>query len=93
MIDKKKIEERKVTLEKDVETMSNLIEKLDKERNNALNLRCFWEYSFCTKERGQESQKERTWYKIVMFWRVGYLKEVRGENFPARSTQTSFYDN
>ena len=36
MIDKKKIEERKVTLEKDVETMSNLIEKLDKERNNAL---------------------------------------------------------
>ena len=31
MIDRKKIEERKVTLEKDVETMTNLIEKLDKE--------------------------------------------------------------
>lgn len=35
-IDKKKIEERKVALEKDVETMTNLVEKLDKERNNAL---------------------------------------------------------
>jgi prefoldin subunit 5 len=35
-IDRKTIEERKVTLEKDVETMTNLVEKLDKERNNAL---------------------------------------------------------
>ena len=30
-IDRKTIEERKVTLEKDVETMTNLVEKLDKE--------------------------------------------------------------
>ena len=36
MIDRKKIEERKVTLEKDTETMANLIEKLDKERNKSL---------------------------------------------------------
>ena len=36
MIDRKKIEERKVTLEKDVETMTNLVEKLDKERNKSL---------------------------------------------------------
>ena len=35
-IDRKKIEERKVTLEKDVETMTNLVEKLDKERNKSL---------------------------------------------------------
>jgi hypothetical protein len=35
-IDRKKIEERKVTLEQDSETMRNLVEKLDKERNNAL---------------------------------------------------------
>ena len=35
-IDRKKIEERKVTLEKDAETMTNLVEKLDKERNKSL---------------------------------------------------------
>jgi|TARA_B110000977_G_C10738350_1_gene361970 hypothetical protein len=35
-IDRKTIEERKVTLEKDVETMTNLVEKLDKERNKSL---------------------------------------------------------
>ena len=35
-IDRKKIEERKVTLEKDSETMRNLVEKLDKERNKSL---------------------------------------------------------
>jgi len=36
MIDRKQIEERKVALEKDSETMTDLIEKLDKERNHAL---------------------------------------------------------
>ena len=35
-IDRKTIEERTVTLEKDVETMTNLVEKLDKERNKSL---------------------------------------------------------
>lgn len=35
-IDRKKIEERKVTLEQDSETMRNLVEKLDKERNKSL---------------------------------------------------------
>jgi prefoldin subunit 5 len=35
-IDRKTIEERKVTLEKDAETMTNLVEKLDKERNKSL---------------------------------------------------------
>jgi prephenate dehydratase len=36
MIDKKKIEERKVALEKDSQTMSELIQKLDTEKNNAV---------------------------------------------------------
>ena len=36
MIDRKQIEERKVALEEDSKTMTDLIEKLDKERNNAL---------------------------------------------------------
>ena len=36
MIDKKQIEERKAALQKDSDTMSELIQKLDTERNNAL---------------------------------------------------------